>query len=336
MTSATRTSLRVTGARPRRRAARRRPLRTLGLGVMGLALVASTVAAAVVGAGKVASAMLARGEHRSMLALAPPGSVMPIIGRRTQIDIIAGLNLPEPHIRQAEAPHAEPRASGVLALAGDALFAAAVSFPDVETTGSIGDVAHIALAPPGSVRIPSRDGVRAPLPPTRPMLAALSPPGSEPLDDGNLQRTAVYDIAAKVVYMPSGERLEAHSGLGSMMDDPRHVHQKNRGPTPPNVYTLRLRESLFHGVKAIRMTPVNERTMFNRDGILAHSYMLGPSGQSNGCVSFKDYPRFLKAFLRGEVDRMIVVTRLREAPPMLAKRAMRSASASAADTHAVE
>jgi hypothetical protein len=27
-------------------------------------------------------------------------------------------------------------------------------------------------------------------------------------------------------------------------------------------------------------------------------------------VSFRDYPRFLQAFLRGEVDRMVVVERL--------------------------
>ena len=37
--------------------------------------------------------------------------------------------------------------------------------------------------------------------------------------------------------------------------------------------------------------------MFGRDGILAHSYMLGPNGQSNGCLSFRDYPKFLRAFL---------------------------------------
>jgi hypothetical protein len=35
--------------------------------------------------------------------------------------------------------------------------------------------------------------------------------------------------------------------------------------------------------------------------------MLGPSGQSNGCVVFKDYPAFLQAFLSREVDRLIVV-----------------------------
>jgi hypothetical protein len=38
--------------------------------------------------------------------------------------------------------------------------------------------------------------------------------------------------------------------------------------------------------------------------------MLGPNGQSNGCVSFKDYPKFLRAFLNGEVDRLVVVAHL--------------------------
>jgi hypothetical protein len=54
--------------------------------------------------------------------------------------------------------------------------------------------------------------------------------------------------------------------------------------------------------------------MFGRDGLLAHPYMLGPNGQSNGCVSFSDYPAFLSAFLRGEVDRLVVVQRLATAP----------------------
>ncbi len=50
--------------------------------------------------------------------------------------------------------------------------------------------------------------------------------------------------------------------------------------------------------------------MYGRDGILAHTYMLGPSGQSFGCVSFKDYPQFLKAYLRGEINRLVVVPHL--------------------------
>ena len=43
--------------------------------------------------------------------------------------------------------------------------------------------------------------------------------------------------------------------------------------------------------------------------MLAHTYMLGPKGDSNGCVSFKDYERFLRAYLNGEVKRLIVVQR---------------------------
>lgn len=123
-------------------------------------------------------------------------------------------------------------------------------------------------------------------------------------------RTAVYDISARTVYLPGGEKLEAHSGLGDKMDDPQHIRVRMRGPTPPNVYELTMRERLFHGVRAIRLNPVDDSKMFGRDGMLAHSYMLGPNGQSNGCVSFKDYDRFLQAFLDGEVDRMIVVTHL--------------------------
>jgi hypothetical protein len=126
--------------------------------------------------------------------------------------------------------------------------------------------------------------------------------------------TAIYDIAAHTVYLPDGHRLEAHSGLGGYMDDARYVNVKGRGATPPNIYDLALRERSFHGVRAVRLTPVDEGKMFGRDGMLAHPYMLGPNGQSNGCVSFSDYPTFLNAFLRGEVDRLVVVEHLATAP----------------------
>jgi hypothetical protein len=127
--------------------------------------------------------------------------------------------------------------------------------------------------------------------------------------------TAVYVISEHTVYLPNGERLEAHSGLGHRTDDPQYVSVKNRGPTPPNVYDLTLRKSLFHGVRAIRLNPVDENRMHGRDGMLAHSYMLrGARGQSNGCVVFRDYPAFLQAFLSGEVDRLVVVERLEDAP----------------------
>jgi len=117
------------------------------------------------------------------------------------------------------------------------------------------------------------------------------------------------------VYLPDGRRLEAHSGLGSRMDDPHYVSAKDTGPTPPNVYELKMRESLFHGVRAIRLVPTDDSKMFGRDGILAHTYLLGPSGQSNGCVSFSDYGTFLDAFLRGDINRLVVVERLANAPP---------------------
>ncbi len=35
--------------------------------------------------------------------------------------------------------------------------------------------------------------------------------------------TAVYDISAHAVYLPNGLSLEAHSGMGSLKDDPEHV-----------------------------------------------------------------------------------------------------------------
>lgn len=127
-------------------------------------------------------------------------------------------------------------------------------------------------------------------------------------------RTAIYDIAARVVYLPNGRKLEAHSGLGDLRDSPDHAHIRMRGPTPPNVYKLTMRKKLFHGVRAIRLNPVNENLMFGRDGMLAHSFLHGPSGQSNGCVAFRNYPEFLNAFLNGEITRLIVVDRLETAP----------------------
>lgn len=136
---------------------------------------------------------------------------------------------------------------------------------------------------------------------------------------GSESRTAVYDIAARTVYLPNGDRLEAHSGLGNKLDDPRYVNVKMRGPTPPNVYALELREQPFHGVRAIRLKPVDEGKMFGRDGMLAHTYMLGANGQSNGCVSFKDYQKFLQAFLKGEVERLVVVPNLGSVPSLTAR-----------------
>jgi hypothetical protein len=122
--------------------------------------------------------------------------------------------------------------------------------------------------------------------------------------------TAVYDISARVVYLPDGTRLEAHSGLGQALDNPRYVAERAVGPTPPHVYELTLREGSFHGVQAIRLSPVGEGGIYGRAGLLAHPFMLGPNGDSNGCVSFRDYDAFLRAYENGQIKKLAVVARL--------------------------
>jgi hypothetical protein len=123
-------------------------------------------------------------------------------------------------------------------------------------------------------------------------------------------QTAVYDISAHVVYLPDGTRLEAHSGLGDALDDPRYVSERMRGPTPPGVYDLQPREQPFHGVQALRLIPVGNSDTYGRAGLLAHTFMLGQNGDSFGCVSFRDYQAFLRAYESGEVKRLTVVARL--------------------------
>lgn len=118
---------------------------------------------------------------------------------------------------------------------------------------------------------------------------------------------AYYDISAGVVYMPNGERLEAHSGIGKMRDNPAYVHVKMKGPTPPGTYKVTMREALFHGVAAVRLTPTDGVAPHGRVGLLAHSYLLRNRGDSHGCVAFANYPKFLKAFKRGEISHMVIV-----------------------------
>ncbi|KAA3500899.1 DUF2778 domain-containing protein [Rhizobium rhizogenes] len=185
--------------------------------------------------------------------------------------------------------------------------------------------AAVASAPDFDAPVP----LRAPQQPkqsTGAMLAFAKPdnPMREPSkmdavpwpDRGN--GTAIYDISSGTVHMPNGEKLEAHSGIGKMRDNPDFVHVRMRGSTPPSSYRLTMREARFHGVEAIRLTPENGVNPHGRDGLLAHTYMLAKRGESNGCVVFRDYSRFLAAFKRGEVKRMIVVPKLNGNRPTLA------------------
>ncbi len=91
-----------------------------------------------------------------------------------------------------------------------------------------------------------------------PLFSFPSPFGNSAPTSGYDRYTAVYDISARVVYLPDGTRLEAHSGLGAALDNPRYVAERAVGPTPPHVYELTLREGSFHGVQAIRLNPVGE------------------------------------------------------------------------------
>ncbi len=159
----------------------------------------------------------------------------------------------------------------------------------------------------------------SPPPPRSPVLAYAAPEDSGLRDrpfggfggllTGNAgpdRATAVYDIAAHTVTLPDGTKLEAHSGLGSNLDDPRSVTKHMRGATPPNVYELEPRAQLFHGVRALRLNPVGGTT-YGRAGLLAHTFMLGPRGDSNGCVVFRNYQAFLAAYESGQVKRLAVV-----------------------------
>jgi hypothetical protein len=124
--------------------------------------------------------------------------------------------------------------------------------------------------------------------------------------------TAVYDITGRIVYMPDGTKFEAHSGLGNLLDDPSHVNTRNAGATPPGIYEVKPREKLFHGVPALRMTPVDGSETFGRVGLLVHPYMLGPNGDSNGCISVKHYDRFLQAYRSGVIKRIAVVVSIKD------------------------
>jgi hypothetical protein len=171
-----------------------------------------------------------------------------------------------------------------------------------------------------SVAPESHTAVKAPSPPPPPAVAAAPTPGGrgtgsgwfgfgapQAAPQGYDRQTAVYDILARTVYMPDGTRLEAHSGLGDRLDDPRYVDEQARGATPPHLYELTLREDSFHGVQALRLTPIGEGGVYGRAGLLAHPYMLGPNGDSNGCVSVKDYDAFLRAYENGQISRLMVV-----------------------------
>jgi hypothetical protein len=253
----------------------------------------------------------------------PSGSMMPVsrmpVSRMPQGMQLASLEstlIVEPTVRESEFPistfaerflfkQATPEESADANADADTVPAVGKT---AASPGSRAPVRSAAKLPPAIAAAP----VPTPAPPKKIRTADLSQDPNLHVDATN--KTAIYDISAHAVYLPNGRRLEAHSGLGAHLDDVRYVNLKARGPTPPNVYQLTLREELFHGVRAIRLNPVDETRMYGRDGILAHTYMLGPKGDSNGCISFADYNAFLNAYLHGEIDHIVVVEHLANRP----------------------
>jgi hypothetical protein len=213
------------------------------------------------------------------------------------------LNVPPPIVPAAPQPHAETRPSKLRDMAQRAK-AAVMSIASSEKQSMVEKLwgkepSHslLSYASADASSITASIGREQ-----NPMMG-----GSPPYD----RDTAVYDITAHTVYLPDGSKLEAHSGLGDNLDDPRSQKIRMRGVTPPHIYTLKPRESLFHGVAALRLTPIGgEETIYGRDGLLAHTYMLGSAGASNGCVSFRDYNAFLNAYHNQGIRKLAVVARI--------------------------
>jgi hypothetical protein len=307
----------------RRKPEHRRIYKAAGFGLLAALLMPLTLGATLIGVSRMRPAsMETRGEARFTGTFGPPS------GRLVWSTLSNEVTQSPFYLSQAETDADAP----VVALVSLSEPAEQPQAPIV--TGSLGPkivTPERFLRPPANPRLdagrPRARAGESARPQPKQRLAALSPAeiGIKPQEEQAPRKTAYYDITAKLVYLPGGERLEAHSGLGRYMDDPRHFKLKMRGVTPPNTYRLKLREALFHGVRAIRLIPEDEAAMHGRDGILAHTYMLGSNGQSNGCVSFRYYDKFLQAFLRGEVERLVVVAKM-DKPPAFARLPIKSAA----------
>jgi hypothetical protein len=245
------------------------------------------------------------GASRSLGALeaAPPAAPVASVPPAAAASAPAAPNAPLPPKREV----ASIGDSAPLPPARPAEFAALESPPPAATDKALGpsrSLGPLAYAAPDTTTLATPAA-----PPKTSIFSIFSPQPARPA--GYDDHTAVYDISARALYMPDGTKIEAHSGLGDYMDDPNHVNEHLRGATPPDLYDLQPRESLFHGVAAIRLVPVGgEEAVYGRAGLLAHPFMMGDNGDSNGCVSIKDYDAFLKAFQDGKITRLAVVAKL--------------------------
>ncbi|WP_081174170.1 DUF2778 domain-containing protein [Rhizobium rhizosphaerae] len=249
----------------------------------------------------------------------PATPAVPTVNLPSQMDIAAAESAPiRPHAMVEPSPAKTGTVSGPFSLV----------LSNSETAEPLPDLGPMPLSRPGAAAEARRlapakveededdDDAKPSVvrrKPARTELAYAKP--DAPIDDEPPIRSpmlgrkgvAIYDISAGRVHMPNGEVLEAHSGIGKMRDNPDFVHVPMRGPTPPGTYKVTMREAKFHGVEAVRLTPMDGVAPHGRVGLLAHSYLLRTRGDSHGCVAFADYPRFLKAFKRGEISQMVIV-----------------------------
>ena len=235
---------------------------------------------------------------------------------------------PQEDLRPAigeDLPAAPPVGTAAPAAPATAAVAAIVPMPrsrpaaaDLPAQGPV--LALATTTPPTTPILPLADS--APQPPQRSALQKFSDMMKAKMTIASLglgrapdltalgydNETAVYDITAHAVYLPNGTVFEAHSGMGNLRDDPDHVNMPMVGATPPAMYSLKPREKEFHGVAALRMTPAEGSDIGGRSGLLVHSYMLGPNGDSNGCISVRDFDRFRKAYDDGQFNHIAVVS----------------------------
>lgn len=249
--------------------------------------------------------------HRIVLAALPPKPATPVPVQVASLEARPDVVVP---LRENAMLEPDARPTGSLPKP----FSLVLN--DDETTEHLPDLGPLPLSRPG-MTIEADDAPTAAERPRKPpvLLAYAKPNAPIDMEDdepsmaprkplfGSRKGVAYYDISAGVVHMPNGERLEAHSGIGKLRDNPDAVHIPMKGPTPPGTYKVTMREALFHGVEAVRLTPIDGVAPHGRVGLLAHSYLLRNRGDSHGCVAFADYPRFLKAFKRGEVTQMVIV-----------------------------
>ena len=96
------------------------------------------------------------------------------------------------------------------------------------------------------------------------------------------QWTAVYDISAHKVYLPDGSVLPFRPRQRARRSGvtPTNV----QGSTPVNVYDLKPRETLLHGVEAIRLDPSGRVPRARPQRLFGPHLHAWPQWDSFGCV----------------------------------------------------